>query len=123
MSVPVTSAHFPYLTIRVTIRQPLARNQQEIQLEALVDTGFDGGVVIPKDAADPSLTPVRYLPWELADDSQILLPAFLADVQIGTLPPVRTIVMPLGDEALLGRHVTNHFGIFLDHGTQITVEP
>ena len=123
MSVPVTSAHFPYLTIRVTIRQPLARNQQEIQLEALVDTGFDGGVVIPKDALDPSLTPVRYLPWALADDSQVLLPAFLADVQIGTLPPVRTIVMPLGDEPLLGRHVTNHFGIFLDHGTKITVEP
>jgi hypothetical protein len=31
--------------------------------------------------------------------------------------------MPLGDEPLLGRHVTNHFRILLDHGTQITVEP
>ena len=57
MSVPVTSAHFPYLTIRVTIRQPLARNQQEIRIEALVDTGFDGGVVIPKEFLDPSLPP------------------------------------------------------------------
>jgi len=102
MSVPVTSSHFPYLTIRLTIRQPLARNQQELEVEALVDTGFDGGVVIPKGALDPSLTPVRYLPWELADDSQVLLPAFLADVQIGTLPPVRTIVMPLGDEPAVG---------------------
>src|SRR5688572_17542972 len=95
MSVPVASSHFPYLTIRVTIRQPRASNHQEIQFEALVDTGFDGGVVIPKALLDPSLTPVRYLPWSLADDSQVLLPAFLGDVQIGTLPPVRTIVMPL----------------------------
>ena len=84
---------------------------------------FDGGVVISKDRLDPSLTPVRYLPWSLADDSQVLLPAFLGDVRIGTLPPVRTIIMPLGDEPLLGRHVTNHFRILLDHGTQITVEP
>jgi clan AA aspartic protease len=123
MSVPVSSSHFPYLTIRVTIRQPLASNQQEIQLEALVDTGFDGGVVIPKDLLDPSLTPVRYLPWSLADDSQVLLPAFLGDVQIGNLPPVRTIVMPLGDEPLLGRNVTNHYRMIFDRGNQLVIEP
>jgi clan AA aspartic protease len=123
MSVPVSSSHFPYLTIRVTIRQPIAGNQQEIQLEALVDTGFDGGVVIPKDLLDPSLTPVRYLPWSLADDSQVLLPAFLGDVQIGNLPPVRTIVMPLGDEPLLGRNVTNNYRMIFDHGNQLVIEP
>jgi predicted aspartyl protease len=123
MSVPVASSHFPYLTIHGTIRQPATGSHRELQIKALVDTGFDGGVVIPKDRLDPSLTPVRYLPWSLADDSQVLLPAFLGDVRIGTLPPVRTIIMPLGDEPLLGRHVTNHFRILLDHGTQITVEP
>ena len=94
-----------------------------MQLQALVDTGFDGGVVIPKDVLDPALTPVRYLPWSLADDSTVLLPAFLGDVQIGDLPPIRTIVMPLGDEPPIGRHVISPYREIFDRGTRIIVEP
>jgi clan AA aspartic protease len=121
MSIPVSS-RFPYVSIRVIIRQTLASNQQSLDLEAMVDTGFDGGVVIPSDLLDPALTPVRQLPWSLADGSEVLLPAFLGSVQIGNLPPVTTIVMPLGDEPLIGRQVTNNYRVIFDHGNQVIVE-
>jgi predicted aspartyl protease len=121
MSVP--SSKFPYLRIHVTIRQTPASNQQELDLEAMVDTGFDGGVVIPSNLLDPSLEPIRHLPWSLADGSEVLLPAFLGAVQIGNLPPITTIIMPLGDEPLIGRHATNNYRLIFDHGVQVIVEP
>jgi predicted aspartyl protease len=122
MNEPVSSSNFPYLPIHVRIRQPNPATEQELDLEALVDTGFDGGLVIPKNLVDPSLVPTRHLPWSLADDSEVLAPAFLGYVQVGGLPPVPTVVIPLGDEPLLGRHVTNNFRLIFDHGHEITVE-
>lgn len=88
----------------------------------MIDTGFDGGVVIPRDLLNPSLEPARYLPWFLADDSEVLLPVFAGEVQIGDLPPLKTIVMPLGDEPLLGRNVTNNYKMVFDHGSRVTIE-
>jgi predicted aspartyl protease len=123
MSDAVSSPRFPYLLIHVRIRQPSSSADQAVDLEALVDTGFDGGVVLPTDVIDPSLTPVRHLPWSLADDTEILAPAFFGLVTIGAFPPVPTVVIPLGDEAMVGRHVTNNFRVVFDHGTEVIVEP
>jgi predicted aspartyl protease len=124
MTSPVSSSNFPYLPIRITIRQTgVEYHEQVLEVEAKVDTGFDGGVVIPKDLLDQTLVAYRLLPWSLADGSEVLLPAFLGDVQIGHLPPVRTIIMPLGDEPLIGRHVTNNYIMTFYRGTTITIEP
>lgn len=89
----------------------------------MIDTGFDGGVVIPKSLLNPSLESVRYLPWLLADDSEILLPIFAGLVQIGDSPPLKTVVMPLGNEPLLGTSVINNYKVIFDHGIRVTVEP
>jgi clan AA aspartic protease len=121
MTVP--DYRFPYLSIRVRIRQPSQSTEQEINFSALVDTGFDGGLVIPKDLLDPSLVPIRYVPWKLADESEILAPAFLGEIEVDGLPPVTTVVTSLGAEPLLGRHVTNNFRVIFDHGKQVIVEP
>jgi predicted aspartyl protease len=123
MSQPVTSSRYPFIRIRVTIRQPIAANQQILDLEAMIDTGFDGGVVIPKSLLDPALTPVRYLPWSLADDSELLLPAFAGIVEIGNLPSFPTVVMPLSEDTLVGRHVIDNYRVIFDHGSQVIVEP
>lgn len=117
-----SSSKFPYVTIRVTIRQPSTDKEQELKLDAMIDTGFDGGVVIPRSLLNPSLEPVRYLPWLLADDSEILLPVFAGVVQIGDFPPLKTVVMPLGDEPLLGRRVIDNYKVIFDHGIELTVE-
>jgi predicted aspartyl protease len=96
--------------------------QQVLEVEPLVDTGFDGGVCLPADAIDPALVPSRHLVWGLADGSEVVAPAFTGSVQIGELPPVRTVIIFLGDSSLLGRHVTDHFSVTFDHGQRVIVE-
>lgn len=88
----------------------------------MLDTGFDGGIVIPKNLLNSSLEPVRFLPWSLADDSEVLLPVFAGLVQIANFPPLKTIIMPLGDEPLLGRNVMNNYKVIFDHGIKLIVE-
>lgn len=123
MTASISSSRYPCISIRVTIRQPVVANQQVLDLEAMIDTGFDGGVVIPRSLLDPALTPVRYLPWSLADDTEVLLPAFAGTVEIGALPPVATVVMPLSEDALIGRHVIDNYRVIFDHGNQVIIEP
>ena len=116
------STPYPYLRVHVQIGSP-RHIEQELDLEALVDTGFDGGLTISPALIDPSITPDTHLPWQLADGSQILTPAYLATVQIAQFPPVTTIVIALGDEPLLGRSVTDSFRLIFDHGREVVVEP
>jgi predicted aspartyl protease len=122
MSQPFTSSRFPYLPIRIQIGRQ-EDIQQELDLEPLVDTGFDGGVAVPSDLIDSLVTPDGHLPWYLADGTELLTPAYLASVQIAGLQPVPTVVIALGDESLLGRDVTNHFRLVFDHGHAVIVEP
>jgi predicted aspartyl protease len=122
MTPSETSAHFPYLQVHVKVGSPRSI-EQELDVEALIDTGFDGGLTVPSALIDPTITPDTHLPWQLADGSQVLTPAYLATVHIGQLQPVLTVLIALGDEPLLGRSVTDSFRLILDHGAQVIVEP
>jgi predicted aspartyl protease len=117
-----SSSRFPYLTIHVQIGRAEAP-EQELELEPLVDTGFDGGVAVPQDAIDPSITPYTHLAWQLADQTEVYTPAYLGSVKIGQLPPVETIIIALGETLLLGRGVTNHFRLIFDRGQRVIAEP
>lgn len=122
MTGATTSTRFPYLQLHIQIGSP--RNiEQELDVESLVDTGFDGGVAIPPGMIDPTIIPDMQFNLALADGAQIFAPAYLATVLIGTLRPVLTMVIALGEEPLLGREVTDRFRVTFDHGTQILVEP
>ena len=68
MSQPSSGWRVPYLPIRIQVGKSPAI-EQEIELEALVNTGFDGGAAVPKDAIDPSISPDTHLIWTLADDT------------------------------------------------------
>ena len=122
MTPSVSSSRFPYLPILVHIgtRRTV---EQSIEIEPLVDTGFDGGVVIPQALLDPSLTPDSQTIWTLADGTDVLAPAYLGYVEIGNLSAVSTAIIALGDEALLGRAVTNRFRLIFERGERIVVEP
>ena len=117
MTERFTSWHFPYVPIRVSVQQ------REVALEALVDTGFDGGLAVPPAFITNGETPDGYLPWTLADGRQVLLPAYRGIVQLGSFPPFPTVVIPLGDEPIVGRQVSDRFRVVLDHGQQVVVEP
>src|SRR5438105_8462844 len=116
-SGPITSHRFPYLPIRISVRDHTA------DLEALLYTGFDGHVVIPARMITDVDPPDGHVRWTLADGSPVVAPYFVGTVQVGGLGPFPAVITALGDEPLVGREVATHFTITLDHGRRVIVEP
>lgn len=111
------SSHFPYLRAVINV---LNRN---LKLEVLVDTGFEGDIVIPSKMIMNGQPPSGHSRFILADGSLAFAPYFLGSVKIGKYKPIGVSVSCLGDEPLIGRGVTDKFKIIFDHGKKITVEP
>ncbi len=118
----VTSYRFPYLSLHVLIGNR-DNPDYEFDVEALVDTGFDGGLAVPPDLIPTTIAPVGHSVWNLADGSQITASAYFCYVSIGHLSAVPTAVITLDGDALLGRHVTDRFRLTFDHGNQVLIEP
>ena len=113
----VLSTHFPFIPLLLEL------DHHVVRLEALVDTGFDGAIVVPADLVTDVELPPTYLRWKLADGSQVTSPAYRGTLQIGDMTPLRVTVTVLGDETIIGRAVTDRFRVTLDHGRQVIVEP
>ena len=113
----VESDRSPYLPVKLSLRG------RETEFEALLDTGFDGGLAISKSAVANGQTAGWILTMFLADGSLVDVPAYLGTVQVGLLPPVTTIIITLGNTPILGRAVADQYKITLDHGQRTVVEP
>ncbi len=113
----VVSSHFPYLPLRLQIRE------SAYQLQALLDTGFDGYVTVPPELMVGDQPADGHEIWRLADGSEVLTPWYRGSVSIGDLAPVSVVVIELGDEPLIGRGVADGFNVILDHGRRVIVEP
>lgn len=116
MSQQLTGSRFPFLPVRLQLRQ------QTYEAEALLDTGFDGGMAVPPillEGQDPDW----YQRWTLANGSQALAPVYRATVQLGDFQPTSIPVVALGDEYLIGLGVLNHFAVLFDHGARVVVTP
>lgn len=113
----LVSSRFPYLPIRIRFRQA------EVDVEALLDTGFDGDVVPPaRLITGGQQPPDGYLRWTLADGSNVLASYSLGTVMVGGFGPFASVVTVLGDEPLVGQGVAAHVTIILDHGRQVFVQ-
>lgn len=110
------SSRFPYLKLTIKV---LSRN---LKVEALVDTGFSGEVVLPSEMIMNGQPPKGYSRWTLADGSTKLAPNFLGTVRIGKFKPIDVSIAVLGDEPLIGRGLTDRFKVIFDHGKKIIVE-
>lgn len=117
MTGGIVSRRFPYLPIRLEIRL------EEHDLEALLDTGFDGDVVVPRALVASRFPPDGHIRWTLADGSGLLAPYYVGTVRVGQLPPISAVVTVLGDEPLVGVGVARHFAVTLDHGRQVIIAP
>ncbi len=113
----VVSDHFPYLSVRLLVAG------QSIGAEALLDTGFDGAIVIPAHFLGSEIQPDSHAPWTLADGLEVVAPVYIVVLRIGDLEPVRVVVTALGRETLLGRAVSDRYRIILEHGSRIILEP
>lgn len=112
----VVSSHFPYLPIEVTIKQ------YKQSLEALLDTGFDGYVVLPPGLVTNGEAADLYESCKLADNSMIRVPTFIGTVKLGRRKINKITFLITGDEPIIGREVIKHFKIILDHGKKIILE-
>jgi predicted aspartyl protease len=113
----VVSSRFPYLPLRLTIED------YSSDLEALLDTGFDGDVVIPENYAISHLAPVDSISANLADGSAVDVPAYVGSARIGINVIEPILILVLGDVPLIGRNLIKHFAVILDHGRQVIIEP
>jgi predicted aspartyl protease len=112
---------FPYVQVRVRLGN-LQYPSYEFDLEALVDTGFDGGLMVPQSLV-PDWVPISHeATCDLADGSSVIARAYRGFVSIGSFQPVGTIVIALPHQALLGRAVTNHFRLSFLYGRQVVIE-
>jgi predicted aspartyl protease len=116
-----TSSHFPYLPVAVVL------NKRTETVEALLDTGFDGDVIIPEGLMTNGKPPDSYLRFTPADQAtSVLAPAYLGRVEVAELGDTgeyAAIISVLGTEAILGRNLARRFHITLDHGRHVMIRP
>lgn len=115
-SKKVESLQFPYLPIEVTFKQ----NKHIIK--ALLDTGFDGYLVLPPGLITNGEAPDLYESCKLADNSIIRVPIFIGSAKLGSRKLNNITFLIMGDEPIIGREVIKHFKITLDHGRKIVLE-
>ncbi len=113
----VISAHFPYLPVHVEVVN------QTHQLEALLDTGFDGDIAVPPRLITGRGYPDGYHRWILADTSRVAAPFYAGTLRLGAIGPFDIYVTALGDEPIIGRGLIDRLTITLDHGHQVIAEP
>jgi len=111
------SNQFPYLPIRIEVRGRIH------ELQALVDTGFNGDVTVPPSVIGTAESPDWQLHGILADGSRLALPAYHAEVRLGLHGPFQVSLVALGDEPTVGPRVTDRFLLILDHGRRVILEP
>lgn len=116
MSFRIVSSRFPYLLIHIEIR----RGSHDV--EALIDTGFDGGVALPPEMIMNGEPPDGYQRWKLANGSTVLAPFYRGTVQIGKFLPFRMLVVAMGQGPVIGRGVTDRFTVIFKKGKQVILE-
>ena len=91
--------------------------------ESLLDTGFEGDVVIPESFAADADPSDEYRRYRLADGSRTWGAVYFGTIRLGALGTFPARIVALGDECLIGLRVANRFKITLDHGRELVVEP
>ena len=96
MNRRLVRSRFPYLPIVLHIRR------QSFRFDALIDTGFEGYIIVPHDtlSGEPADATIPYL---LADGSSFVCDAFAGTADLGAVGLFQVVVMALGNEWLANR--------------------
>jgi len=109
------TSRFPYIPIRVNLGSTIYEG------DALLDTGFSGGIMLPSRYLPDDALSSGYTDWVLADHSTVRSPYYRGTVEIDGFQPFRSIVTTMGDEVLVGIRVISRFYVLLDHGERVVV--
>lgn len=96
MTQRMVSFRFPYLPIQVTVGHTMHE-----EVEALLDTGFDGEVILSPALVKNGEPPDWYVTCRLADGSEVEVPAHVGSVRLGATELTPIVVTALGDEPIL----------------------
>lgn len=118
MTQQTVSSQFPYLPIHIYLGGAIT-----YEVEALLDTGFDGAVLLPSDFLFDAVPDIEEDTYELADGSEVTVRSYPIVVEIDGFDPIEVSASPLGDEPIIGVEVIRHFSVTLDHGRRVIVEP
>ena len=114
----LASKDYPYLQVSVTV------GNFNSPFRALLDTGFDGHIVLPQALSNQLGNPDFLVKTRFADGGEREFPGYRGDVEVVGLGVVYLARLTLlGDECLLGQGIIKRLKVTLDHGTQIIVEP
>lgn len=115
----VESTHVPYISVSVRAYHA----PRELAVEALVDTGYTGFVVVPHGSFTADTPPAHRLRLQLADGSTVVAPAYRGELRIGAHTLADIAITELGDEAIIGMQVVGRFTLTIDHGRLLTLAP
>ena len=119
MTQQTVSSYFPYLPIHIHLGDAIT-----YEVEALLDTGFDGAVLLPDTFLLNAIQDLEQdTTYELADGSEVTVPSYSVVVEINGFDPIEVSASPLGEEPIIGVEVIRHFSVILDHGRRVIVEP
>ena len=113
------STVYPFLSVHIRIRD------WEEETLALVDTGFEGSLVIPYSAINAGLgIPDSSSNWSLADGGIVETPVYVGSLEINGFSAIPDVdISLLGRDYILGRNVLDRFEIILDHGRRVIIRP
>ena len=111
------SKHFPYPYLRVVCRV----QNREFNVEGYVDTGYDGGLVVPESEQTGLLRPLTEVPIELGDGTRIAAAEYLGILMLGD-KQLEVTVLFLGNEYLIGREVVDQLRLCFHRGEYLEIE-
>lgn len=114
----VTEGTYPSLPIRVTFQG------DTLEVTALIDSGFDGYLVVPSELVPMVREPVYRQRVAMASREVVTALVFPATIEFVDVPgPFDGIAIALGGEFLLGLLSINRLRVTLDHATRVNIEP
>jgi predicted aspartyl protease len=111
------SAHFPFIPLRLSI------GLTTVDIDALVDTGFDGDIALPASFPRFDRQPTFESRWILTDGSQVIAPGYQGSALIDSIGTFAVAVTMIGNEPLVGVGFVRRILLTLDHGERVIVGP
>lgn len=110
----MTSLSFPFVSVRIEL------GGRVFEENAILDTGFDGEVVIPQNLVE-GLQADEAARFVFPDGTVVEPEVFNGVVQLADMEPTTAEIVALGTEFIVGIRILRHYEVILDHGRRVVV--